>query len=171
MWLPEAPFAEKHTVIVVAKPAAIFPHLIELDFSNSSITRLLFRLRGLPVKHMNLHGFQRLRFVILERTENEQLALGLIGRFWTVTGDLQTFQPREFEHFNKPGFAKAVWTFSLVPIDAIRTRLITETRIACTDSASEKRFRLYWWLIKPFSGLVRKEILRIIKAKAEQSIP
>ena len=51
------------------------------------------------------------------------------------------------------------------------TLLATETRVLCLDTASRRRFRLYWTLIGPFSGLIRKDILRSIKRQAEFSGP
>jgi len=47
------------------------------------------------------------------------------------------------------------------------TRLTTETRIKCLDEDSRSRFGWYWAFIRPFSGLIRMEMLRAIKRKAE----
>jgi hypothetical protein len=49
------------------------------------------------------------------------------------------------------------------------TRLATETRVLCLDDESRRRFRLYWLFIGPFSGLIRRKILRSIKHEAERS--
>ena len=45
----------------------------------------------------------------------------------------------------------------------------TETRVRCTDAASLRSFRRYWRVIRPFSGLVRREALRAIRRTAESS--
>jgi hypothetical protein len=37
------------------------------------------------------------------------------------------------------------------------------------DDESRRRFRLYWLFIGPFSGLIRRKILRSIKHEAERS--
>ena len=47
------------------------------------------------------------------------------------------------------------------------TRLSTETRVRCSEDASRRRFRLYWAVIAPFSGLIRREVLRTIRHEAE----
>jgi hypothetical protein len=169
MWLPNAPFAEVHRIQIAAPAAIVFRHVQTLDFRGSWVIWILFRLRGLPTRQINIASFQRLRFTLLRLEENKLLALGLIGHFWKLTGDLQQFQPHELETFSTPGYAKAVWTFELQSIEPHRTELVTETRIACTDAASERHFRKYWWLIRPFSGWIRKEILRLIKAAAERT--
>jgi hypothetical protein len=45
--------------------------------------------------------------------------------------------------------------------------LATETRVLCLDDSSRRKFKLYWTLIAPFSGLIRNEALRVVKRAAE----
>jgi hypothetical protein len=33
----------------------------------------------------------------------------------------------------------------------------------CLDESSRRRFRRYWLFIRPFSGLIRMEMLRVIR--------
>ena len=47
--------------------------------------------------------------------------------------------------------------------------LTTETTVFAADAASRRRFRPYWLVIRPFSGLVRRLWLRAIKRRAEAS--
>ena len=47
------------------------------------------------------------------------------------------------------------------------TLLSTETRIKCFGQAALWKFRIYWSLVGPFSGLMRKAILKQIKTEAE----
>jgi hypothetical protein len=72
-----------------------------------------------------------------------------------------------FRAFNQPRAAKAAFNLLLVPLPGDRTQLRTETRVACVDGAARRRFRLYWMLIKPFSGLIRRSLLRGIRMRAE----
>jgi hypothetical protein len=44
--------------------------------------------------------------------------------------------------------------------------LHTQTRVFCTDEASLRRFRPYWLLIRPVSGLIRRRLLARIAAAA-----
>ncbi|HSV44824.1 MAG TPA: alpha/beta fold hydrolase [Ramlibacter sp.] len=44
----------------------------------------------------------------------------------------------------------------------------TEARVLCVGRAARLRYLPYWLAIKPFSGLIRREILRLIKQEAEQ---
>src|ERR1019366_56115 len=49
-----------------------------------------------------------------------------------------------------------------------RSLITTETRTAATDPASLRRFARYWLLVGPFSALIRRLTLRIVKSDAEQ---
>jgi hypothetical protein len=62
----------------------------------------------------------------------------------------------------------AAWTCSAVTVcpDGATT-LSTETRILCTDDRNRRRFRRYWAVVRPFSGLIRIELLRIVRREAE----
>jgi len=132
------------------------------------VVRWLFRLRGMPREKMTLRELQRLRFETLGESENRELLLGLAGRFWTIRGDLRKINSNSFREFNQKGFAKAVWDFSLNETNG-ETRLTTETRIKCLDAESRRSFGFYWTFIQPFSGLIRKEILKTVKRKSENA--
>ncbi|MEJ7861312.1 MAG: hypothetical protein WKF90_06700 [Pyrinomonadaceae bacterium] len=165
-FLPEYDFSETHDIKIRATAETVFRALNAVDLCESAVIWWLFRLRGLPSRGMTLREMQRLRFEVLDESENRELLLGLAGKFWTMTGDLQRINSRNFREFNERGFAKAVWNFSLGEAES-ETRLTTETRVKCLDAASRKKFGFYWTLIQPFSALIRKEILKAIKRRAE----
>jgi hypothetical protein len=70
--------------------------------------------------------------------------------------------------FNKAGYAKAAGNIAFIEQSDGVVRVITETRVQCLDHTSRRRFFLYWLLINPFSGIIRKEWQRLIKQKAEK---
>ena len=45
--------------------------------------------------------------------------------------------------------------------------LSTETRVHVADPASRRKFRRYWLVIRPFSGLIRIQLLRAARRRAE----
>jgi hypothetical protein len=47
--------------------------------------------------------------------------------------------------------------------------LATETRVWAADPSSRRRFRRYWLVIRPCSGLIRRVWLRAIKRRAESA--
>ena len=165
-FLPEYDFSEAHVIKIQAVPEKIFRVLNEVDICESVVIRWLFRLRGMPTGKVTLRELRRLRFETLGKRENRELLLGLAGRFWTPSGNLQKINADNFRKFNEKGFAKAVWNFSIEEKPG-GSRLTTETRIKCADAESRRKFSLYWSFIQPFSGLIRGEMLKLIKRKAE----
>jgi len=167
-YLPLYDYSEKHSIIIRKEPEEIWPIIVEGDLSGSWIIRLLFAVRGMPARMTRLEGLHKARFIPLEEEKNVELIIGLIGQFWKAGGNLQLFQPEQFISWQKPGFSKGSWSFKLIPLSDHLTRLETETRVQCLDAVALKRFKRYWFFIRPFSGLIRKEILRGIKMKAEK---
>lgn len=106
--------------------------------------------------------------MLLDEKPNEEIVIGVVGKFWKLTGNIQSVSTERFVEFNEKGFAKAAWNFSLRSDGADKTTLTTETRIRCMDDASRRKFKQYWTFIGPFSGIIRKEMLRIIKRDAEK---
>ncbi len=47
-----------------------------------------------------------------------------------------------------------------------RTRVATETRIRALGPSARRWFRLYWLIIRPFSGLLRRAMLNGIEKRA-----
>ena len=165
-FLPDYDFVETHDVSIRAGAEQIYRAAHEVDFAESFVIRWLFRLRGLSTENATLRSLQKSRFEILGEIPGREILLGLVGRFWTPLGDLKKIDADSFKKFETPGYAKAVWNFSILP-EQNETRLMTETRIKCTDAESKKSFGFYWKFIGPFSGLIRMEMLKLIKRKAE----
>jgi len=165
-------FSERHETRVRAAAEKVYAAVNATDFSESWIIWSLLALRGLgwsqPSKKTTLRDMTRNNFAILGEKQNQEILLGLAGKFWTPTGNLQKIDAGNFKKFNEKGFAKAVWNFSLAETGG-ETLLKTETRIQCLDEESRQSFALYWTVVKPFSGLIRSEMLRLIKEKAESA--
>lgn len=107
--------------------------------------------------------------MLIGERPGEEIVLGLVGKFWRPTGVLRPVDAAGFRSLDEPGWAKAAWSFSLSDAGPGETRLATETRVHCTDSASRRRFRAYWLVVRPFSGLLRRDALRTIRRAAEES--
>jgi hypothetical protein len=110
-------------------------------------------------------------FILLGERPAEEILLGVVGRFWTPLGGIKRMDAEAFRVFASPGYAKAVWNFSLSARAEVVTSLATETRVLCLDDASRRRFKLYWAFIAPFSGAIRMAALRSIKRAAEAKMP
>ena len=178
-FLPVYDVVERHQISINAPVERVYTAVRTFDLSDLRVIRWLFLLRGLPAllfphdepkerPSLTLDGLLKAGFILLGERPQQELLLGTVGHFWKLAGNSPLhLDVVGFRNFERPGYAKAVWSFSLShPADDI-TRLATETRVYCLDSASRRRFRLYWLFVGPFSGLTRKILLRGIKHKAE----
>lgn len=169
-FMPKWDVRERHHVRINAPAREIYAATQRMDLRGAYLTNFLLKLRGIPASdEFSRDDFLKMNFVLLGETKGEEFLLGLIGEFWQPTGNLRRFARDDFVRFNEPGYAKAVWNFSLDEMANGAFRLNTETRVFCTDAASRLRFRLYWFFIGAFSGLIRREILCVIKKAAERS--
>ncbi len=166
-FLPEYHFQSRHSISIQARPDRVYTKVRVLDLSQSRLIRWLLRLRGMPARASTLEGLLRLNFTVLGEVEDQELLLGIAGRFWRLRGDLRRIGPEQFREFDREGFAKAVWSFSVAPESSHRTLLSTETRIQCLDEVSRRRFARYWAVIGPFSGWIRREALMTVKRQSE----
>ena len=178
-FLPMYDVAERHAIDVSAPVEPVYAATRKLDLSSSILARFLFWLRKVPgwlffrrsgqkQLGLNMEGLLKSGFILLGEKPHEEIVLGLVGRFWTAQGDLQSLDSDGFQRFQERGYAKAASNFSLsCPAQGV-TRLTTETRVLCLDAHSRRRFRLYWLFVRPFSGMVRKEALRAVKREAER---
>jgi hypothetical protein len=106
-------------------------------------------------------------FLLIHEIPNKEFVLGLLGKFWTLRAEILKVNPIQYGDFNQRGYAKLAWKFAIQESALGIVRLSTERRIACTDDKSRPRFKLYWVLIGRFSGLTRREMLRLVKRTVE----
>ncbi|MBT8401437.1 MAG: hypothetical protein KJO98_13235 [Rhodothermia bacterium] len=169
--LPQWDVRSAHKTLVDADRSATFAAIKAVDLANDGVIRWLFRLRGMPGSRLTLDRLTRLGFIMLDERMGSEVVYGIVGRFWLPNGDLRQLAPAAFRDFDQPGFAKAVWTFKVQEIGEQQARLVTETRVQCTDAASRRKFRAYWSVVGVMSGLIRRRALRLIKARAEAGAP
>lgn len=178
--MPEYDVSEYHETRIRAPIERVYDALRTTDLGASIVVRVLLGLRALPDcfsrrrqrrdTRVDLETLLKSGFVLLGESPPNEIALGLIGKFWTTAGGTcRLSDADEFSDFDQSGYAKAVWNFSLVEESRSTTRLATETRVRCLDVRSRWQFRLYWSVIGPFSGLIRREVLRAIRNASESS--
>ncbi len=166
-FLPRCDVSARYQIDIHAPIEQVYSAARHLDMNDLWIVRWLYRLRGLPQPSLTLDGMLKWGFVLLADQPSQEIVFGLIGRFWSLSASLEPVTADAFVDFHQPGGAKAVGNMAFIPQDDGVVRVTTETRVYCLDTASRHDFRLYWLLIGPFSGLIRKEWLRLIKRRAE----
>lgn len=164
--LPEFDVETSHSIHISAAPVKAYEVARKLDFSSSKVVRILFALRCMPAAGLSVSGLEKIGFKVLHDDPGRGFVVGLIGQFWTMRGGLRDFAPDEFQQIHLPGYAKAIWSFEAAD-DSEGTILTTTTRVHCQDAESLRRFRRYWRVIGPFSGVIRQVALRIVKENAE----
>ncbi|MES0350510.1 MAG: hypothetical protein ABUK19_07300 [Desulfobacteria bacterium] len=167
--LPKYDEGEYHQIEIRGNPTRVYETVRALDFSDSFLIRILFRLRGLPATSTNLDGLLQVGFLLVDEIPNAEFVLGLVGKFWTLRAQILQLDAVQYSEFNQRGYAKLAWNFAIQESTPGVVRLSTETRIVCTDDHSKSRFKFYWFLIGRFSGLIRREMLRGVKRKIEPS--
>lgn len=144
-YLPNYHFNEVHTININASAEKCFKEAKNLDFAGSFKIKILLKLRGLPVKDLRLQPFlKNMCFTYLEEDANKEFLID------ASTGSIKIF-----------------WNFYFKVIKANRTEVSTETRILCLTKKAKLLFSVYWFFIKPFSGITRMEMLRLVKKQAE----
>jgi hypothetical protein len=109
---------------------------------------------------------ERFGFVKLEEIPGREIVFGLAGRFWRPDGGLRRLTREQFLAFAEEGSVKAAWNLQVLRTEESGTALSTETRVLCFGTAARRKFRVYWSLIEPFSGLTRLQLLRGIRREA-----
>lgn len=165
-FLPKFTFNEIHKIKVSSTPEKIYPILPNLDFSESWISKILFRLRGLNVKKFTFESMREgMHFKILKENPPNEILIGLLVNSKLKPVFIQNSD--FFANFGESNSLKIVWNFSLEKISDSQTLVQTETRILCTGKKMKSRFSIYWFFVRPFSGLIRMEMLRIVKKRSE----
>lgn len=140
-----------------------------VDLARSPVIGPLFALRSLgsrePLRAGVLGDFLERAFVRLQDSPGRGVVFGAIGRFWSSGGGILRFEPGEFTANRSPGCARLAWAFEFLPEGPSACLAVTETRIACNDAAARWRMQAYWLAIRPASGLIRREMLRLLAAR------
>jgi hypothetical protein len=156
---------EWHSIATDQPPERLLPAVEELTWGEVRLFRTLMSARfprygeRFPPDEPVLGWFQDVGFAVLART-SRALVLGLVQ---SVGGDAEArpvTSAAAFRAFSDPGHVKIALAFSCEPF-----ALVTETRVAPTDEQSRRAFRWYWMVVRPFSGVIRREWLRAVRRR------
>jgi hypothetical protein len=167
--LPTWDVHEVHGTDVAASPERTWQALEQVTVGELPLTRVLVRLRGLG--RLAGAGDRRLLdalsfLVPLDEGPGERV-VGMIGRPWKPNGQLVSLAgAEEFAVFDRPGWVRVATDFRVAPAPC-GARIETETRIAATDAGARRRFACYWRLVGLGSALIRRDMLRAIRRRAE----
>ena len=155
--------------IVHASSDIVYRAVLETNLADSVVAKTLMALRSLGRRRYGSFRFRDLpdrgTFFRLADDPPREVVAGVIGQFWKLRGNVKDGDSESFHAPLPPGTAKAVWNFRVEELSDW-SRLTTETRVLCADDDSRRQFHRYWTIIGPFSGLIRREALRLIRRTA-----
>jgi hypothetical protein len=102
-----------------------------------------------PPQHLRLRDTTSISldkggWVLLGERPRDEIALGLVGKFWRPVIEFASVSAERFRDFAEPGFAKTIYSLSVRPVDEQRTLLSGVMRTATTDEHARRWFRRYW---------------------------
>jgi hypothetical protein len=174
-FMPEWKVRSAHRTIINGSVVDVYRALQSIDFSTSKVISTLMAIRSFG-RHSPSASNQSLAerlaaggFMLLAEDAQKEVVFGVVGRFWLPVGNVcKTVNSEEFARFNTKGFAKAAWNISLHPVGEI-TELRTQTRVLPLGPWATILFRAYWFFVGPFSGWIRREMLRLVKQRVESA--
>jgi hypothetical protein len=167
-FIPVFDFSDTIETVVAADTTTTWNALIEADLIEVGRRRplvgLLGAVRVLPdLVWQRLHGEhppaapERLTlrdttklpmsgggWVLLAERPPEEIALGLVGKFWRPVIEYAEVNASTFKQFAEPGFAKTVYALGTHPQEDHTTLLWATMRTTTTDEHARVWFRGYW---------------------------
>ena len=192
-FLPVFDVSDEVSVVADAAPAKAWAALMEADLVDvgrrKPLVGLLGGVRVLPelVVHL-LHGERpepppqnaRLRdlarlppdkggWVLLDERPGEEIALGLVGKFWRPVIEYAEVPADRFRDWAEPGYAKTVYDLGVRPLEDGRSLLWGLMRTATTDENARTWFRRYWTLgVGSGAHVLVHGLLDFVRQAAEQ---
>ena len=166
--LPAPHFSERHACLIAAPPQAVWDALRDLRLGDLALSRTLIAVRGLPMRLAGNAPRGHRSGRVLEDGPLPPPAASPPRAALTGGYDGPALDARALRDFHEPGWTKAAFDFVLTPQDG-GTRLATETRVTATDARTRVIFGLYWAAIRAGSGLIRRDLLRAVRRRAESA--
>ncbi|GAB6967873.1 hypothetical protein JCM25156A_19100 [Komagataeibacter kakiaceti JCM 25156] len=170
--LPRFTFRERHAITIAAPADRILACVRHYRAREDPLVRTAIRLRETPARLLGRSCRPPLDlddFTPLGRAGDNELAMGLIGKFWKADyGLLPVTCAASFMACRRDDVCKLAMGFHVHPAPGGRSALMTETRVFCPTPAVLWRFAPYWYLIRPVSGLIRQRMLAMLRRQAEQ---
>ena len=166
--LPRWDVHELHGADVAAPPEATWAAVQEVTLRELPVTCALMWVRSLgrPAR-MDRTFLDAAEFLTPLSEAGHDKVVGLIGRPWQLRPRIVPFAgAAEFEAFDQPGYVRAATDLRVEPA-AGGSRVTTETRILATDPAARRRFARYWRVVGVGSALIRRDLLRAVRRRAE----
>ena len=177
--IPDPHYRMCHSRIVGAPPSVVWDELQKVTMSALPVSWALEAVRLLPARlsareHQPLAGRSFLDVtpipVLFSQRPDVVISAGL-GQAWRISGGVTppSLDAAALRAWSRPGWIKAGMEFRLEPT-RLGTLMSTETRVVATDARTRRAFAAYWFFIRPSSGAIRREVLRVVAHRAESQV-
>lgn len=171
--LPGAEFTEHHDVVIDAPPDRVWSALRATRWADLRVTLPLMAVRGLGIRLPEGEGGLLIGPggpTPIVHLEDGVCAVGVsVAQPWRARPERGPRMPSlaAVRAFDEPGWLKMGMEFRLHPLPGERTRLATATMCQPTDEDARRGFTPYWRVIRPFSGLIRMDMLRAVRRNVD----
>jgi len=179
LFMPEFEIAERHHIDVAAPAGVTLATAMSIGLDESSAVRAIFKGRELfmraghdesPRPSGLVEAMKSIGWSVLAVVPDREVVVGAVTRPWEANVVFRSIPADEFAAFNEPDYMKIVWTLRADPAGPGASVARTETRVISTDETSRRKFRRYWSLASPGILLIRRLLLKRVKAHAEQQV-
>jgi len=175
-FLPQYDVSERHQIGVKAPAPVTYAAAREVDLQRSPLVRAVFESRRILfhsegrelARRPFLDQVQGMGWGLLAEVPGRAMVFGAVTRPWESNVKFHPLPPARFAAFQRPGWAKIVWTLEVDPAGEERSLFRTQTRVATTDASARKRFRKYWATMSPGILLIRQQVLGLVRSDAER---
>ena len=176
--IPDPDYRMRHARTAAAPVTAVWEqlHLVTMEalpvgYALEALRLMPARLAGRRRRPLAGRGFLEITPIPVLHAEPPYLVISAgLSQAWRLLGG--PAPPRldatELRAWSEPGWIKVAMEFRFEPIPA-GTRMRTETRMLATDRRALRAFAAYWFLIRIWSGAIRREVLRVVARRAESS--
>lgn len=165
--LPTYDVEEVHHRVIAASPDAVWQALTTIAMTDLWMTRVMMAVRHLGTDSSRRSILDDGPVTTLERDRPRYVIGGKVSRPWRRSSPVcPIVDLAALRDFDEPDWVVIGTDFTLTAVPA-GTLLSTRTRCRATSEAARRRFRVYWTLIRPFSGVVRREVLATVARAAE----
>ncbi len=176
-FLPDAPHRTRYATTVRTDVDATWAAMRGVTAREMALTRILIAIRSMSLRGLQPDGevgrplldrFLEHDFTLLREDAPRTLVLATTGQPWRLRSHLSAPAGAEdFGAYDEPGNVRVAMSFEVTPAGAGRTRLATETRVSPTDDEAARTFARYWTVVRPGSDVIRLDLLRAVRNRAE----
>lgn len=170
--MPNAQFREYHCAVLDSDVENVWAALQSLRWSDLTVTKPLLLARGFGTSGLMFTGcLEMFRGIGAgEDQRSRRSTVVMLGKPWQPRpASVPVTSLEECRDFCEPGWLKYGMDWTPTELADRRTLLETTTLCEATNRGARIRFTGYWALIRGFSGMVRRDMLRSIGRAAGKS--